>query len=243
MKNLAITLIAILLLSGYSFSQNNGIDQKAKFGSFTDSASYAYGIVIAKSIESLRIDFNQDLIMQAMKDARNKIFIYNDTTINSLMMKLQNLVQTKEKARIETLTRENAIKTKAFFEENAKKPNVKKTASGLQYEELVSGPVDGITPTINDTAVVNYEARFIDGKIFDTTLETGQPVHIPLNQIIPGLQEGLLMMKPKDSLILYIPSELAYGEKGAPSIEPNQGLIFKIEMIEIIKGSVPLPKY
>lgn len=243
MKNLAITLIAVLLLSGYAFSQNKGIDQKAKFSSFTDSASYAYGIIIAKSIENLRIDFNQDLIIQALKDARNKIITYNDSTVNSLMVRLQSLVQTKEKVRIETLSKENAIKTKAFFEENAKKPNVKKTASGLQYEELVSGPTDGITPSINDTAVVNYEARFINGQIFDTTLETGQPVHIPLNQIIPGLQEGLLMMKPKDSLILYIPSELAYGEKGAPSIEPNQGLIFKIEMIEIIKGSVPLPKY
>lgn len=243
MKNFAITLIALLLLSGYAFSQNNGIDAKAKFSSFTDSASYAYGIVIAKSIESLRIDFNQGLIIQALKDVKNKTAIYNDTLTNSLMKRLQNVVQTNEKARIEDLTKENAYKTKAFFEENAKKPNVKKTASGLQYEELISGPLDGMSPSINDTAVVNYEARFINGQIFDTTFETGKPVHIPLNQIIPGLQEGLLMMKPKDSFILYIPSELAYGEKGAPSIEPNQGLIFKIDMIEIIKGSAPIQQY
>lgn len=247
MKNLTTTLIAILLSTGLSFSQttfnSNPAAQQAKFSSFLDSASYAYGVVLARSMESLRVDFNHELIQQALNDVKNKINLYNDTTINSLLTRLQSQIQMKEKARIDVLTKENAVKTKAFFEENAKRPNIKTTATGLQYEAIASGPADGVNPSINDTVVVNYEAKFIDGKILDSSYQTGQPARMPLNQIIPGLQEGILLMKPKDSFILYIPSELAYGEKGAPAIEPNQGLIFKIDLIDIIKGAAPLQQY
>ncbi len=247
MKNIATTLIAILLSTSLGFSQtainSSPATQQAKFNSFLDSASYAYGVVLARSMEGLKVDFNHELIQQAFKDVRDKINLYNDTTINSLLTRLQTQIQTREMARIEVLTKENAIKTKAFFEENGKKPNIKTTASGLQYETIVSGPSDGIPPSINDTVVVNFEAKFIDGKSLESSYESGKPVHMPLNQIIPGLQEGLLLMKPKDTFILYIPSELAYGDKGAPAIEPNQGLIFKIDLIDIIKGAVPLPKY
>lgn len=243
MKNLAITLIAILLSTGLAFSQTNTAAKQAKFSSFIDSASYAYGVVLARSMENLRVDFNHELVQQALKDIKNKINLYNDTTINSLLTRLQTQIQMKEKARIDVLTKENAVKTKAFFEENAKKPNVKTTATGLQYEEIASGPSDGTSPSVYDTVVVNYEARFIDGKTLESSYEAGKPVHMPLNQIIPGLKEGIQLMKPKDTFILYIPSELAYGEKGAPAIEPNQGLIFKINLIDVIKGSAPLPKY
>lgn len=247
MKNFTTTLIAILLSTGLGFSQtsfnSSPASQQAKFSSFIDSASYAYGVVLARSMESLRVDFNHELIQQALNDVKNKTNLYNDTTINSLLTRLQTQIQIKEKARIDVLTKENEVKTKAFFEENAKKPNIKTTASGLQYEEIASGPSDGTSPSVYDTVVVNYEARFIDGKILDSSYQTGQPARMPINQIIPGLQEGLQLMKPKDSFILYIPSVLAYGEKGAPAIEPNQGLIFKIDLIDIIKGSAPLPKY
>lgn len=247
MKNFTTTLITILLSTGLGFSQtsfnSSPAAQQAKFSSFIDSASYAYGVVLARSMESLRVDFNHELIQQALRDVKNQINLYNDTTINSLLTRLQTQIQVKEKARIDVLTKENEIKTKAFFDENAKKPNVKTTASGLQYEAIVSGPTDGVNPSINDTVVVNYEAKFIDGKILDSSYPAGKPVHMPLNQIIPGLQEGILLMKPKDTFILYIPSALAYGEKGAPAIEPNQGIIFKIDLIDIIKGSAPLPQY
>ena len=167
MKNIATTLIAILLSTSLGFSQtainSSPATQQAKFNSFLDSASYAYGVVLARSMEGLKVDFNHELIQQAFKDVRDKINLYNDTTINSLLTRLQTQIQTREMARIEVLTKENAIKTKAFFEENGKKPNIKTTASGLQYETIVSGPSDGIPPSINDTVVVNFEAKFIDG--------------------------------------------------------------------------------
>lgn len=99
-------------------------------------------------------------------------------------------------------------------------------------------------PTLEDH--IRIEVQTEDGLWHEydhSSYGAEKPVRMPLNQIIPGLQEGILLMKPKDTFILYIPSTLAYGEKGAPAIEPNQGIIFKIDLIDIIKGSAPLPKY
>jgi FKBP-type peptidyl-prolyl cis-trans isomerases 1 len=247
MKKITITLIAILLSMSYCFCQTpaayNPTSQQAKFSNFTDSVSYAYGVAIAKNMENYRLNLNNEVLFQAIKDVRNKIILFNDTTVNLLLAKLQSQIQTKEKARIEVLAKENATKSNAFFEGNARKPNIKTTASGLQYEEVVKGPIEGTSPTINDTVVVNFEAKFIDGKPLDSSYSDGKPIHMPLGQIIAGLQEGLLLMKPKDTFILYIPSNLAYGEKGNPTVEPNQGLIFKVELVDIIRGSAPLPQY
>ncbi len=116
----------------------------------------------------------------------------------------------------------------AFLSENAKKTGVTTTASGLQYEVLQEG--QGAMPTATDTVTVNYRGTLIDGKQFDS----GNGISFPLNRVIPGWTEGVQLMKEGAKYRFYIPSALAYGERGAGSdIPPNAALIFEVELVRI----------
>ncbi len=128
---------------------------------------------------------------------------------------------------------ENKAAGTAFLAENAKKPNVVTTASGLQYEVLKQG-TGKVSPAATDTVTVHYKGTTIDGAEFDSSYSRGEPTSFPLNRVIPGWTEGVQLMKEGDTYRFYIPSELAYGEQGAGgSIAPNSALIFDVELIKI----------
>lgn len=121
-------------------------------------------------------------------------------------------------------------KGKAFLTENAKKEGVVTLPSGLQYKVLVAG--NGPKPTANQTVKVNYEGTLIDGTVFDSSYRRGEPIEFGVTQVIPGWVEGLQLMPVGSTWMLYIPSNLAYGEYGAGgAIGPNETLIFKVELI------------
>lgn len=126
----------------------------------------------------------------------------------------------------------NAKEGQDFLAENAKRPEVKVTPSGLQYEVLQEG--DGPKPEATNKVTVNYEGRLINGTVFDSSYQRGEPISFPLQQVIPGWTEGLQLMPKGSKYRLYIPSELAYGEKGTPGgpIGPNCALIFDVELID-----------
>jgi len=124
----------------------------------------------------------------------------------------------------------NAKAGKAFLAENAKKDGVKTTASGLQYKVIQAG--SGASPTEDNKLTAHYEGRLLDGSVFDSSYERGTPLQFYMNNVIKGWQEALSMMKPGSKWEVYIPSQLAYGEKGAGQrIEPNSTLIFTVELI------------
>ncbi len=121
----------------------------------------------------------------------------------------------------------------AFLAENAKKPNIVTTASGLQYEVLTPG-TGTVSPKATDNVTVHYKGTTIDGKEFDSSYSRGEPATFPLNRVIPGWTEGVQLMKEGAKYRFYIPSELAYGEQGAGrAIGPNAALIFDVELIKI----------
>ncbi len=121
---------------------------------------------------------------------------------------------------------------RAFLRENAKRPGVKTTASGLQYEVLHEGT--GAQPTANDTVKVHYAGTLIDGKEFDNSYKRGEPIEFPLNRVIKGWTEGLQLMREGGKYKLFIPYELGYGERGAGNnIPPYATLIFEIELIKV----------
>jgi FKBP-type peptidyl-prolyl cis-trans isomerase len=121
-----------------------------------------------------------------------------------------------------------------FFAENARKAGVQTTGSGLQYEVIREG--QGVKPQLADTVRVNYEGTFLDGEVFDSSYERGEPVEFPLNGVIPGWTEGIQLMSVGANYIFYIPSELAYGPQGIPGAIPAySALIFDVELIAIVE--------
>lgn len=120
-----------------------------------------------------------------------------------------------------------------FFDENAKKDGIEVTESGLQYEVLVAG--EGEKPAATNTVRVHYHGTFLDGKIFDSSVDRGQPAEFPVNGVIQGWIEGLQLMNTGSKWRLFVPSNLAYGEQGSSgAIPPNSALIFEVELLEII---------
>ncbi len=127
---------------------------------------------------------------------------------------------------------ENKAAGEAFLAENAKKENIITTASGLQYMIIEHG--EGVSPSASDNVTVHYKGTTIDGTVFDSSYDRGAPATFPLNRVIAGWTEGLQLMKEGAKYRFFIPSELAYGERGAGrDIGPNSALIFDVELIKV----------
>lgn len=128
---------------------------------------------------------------------------------------------------------ENKVAGAAFLAENTKKANIVTTATGLQYEVLTKG-TGAKSPSATDEVTVHYKGTTLDGKEFDSSYSRGEPATFPLNRVIAGWTEGVQLMKEGDKYRFYIPSDLAYGSRGAGrDIGPNAALIFDVELIKI----------
>lgn len=143
--------------------------------------------------------------------------------INEYLQKLQSELEARAK---ET--------GKKFLSENKKKAEVKETPSGLQY--IVEKEGTGIRPAATDEVTVHYTGKLLDGTVFDSSVNHGEPITFPLNRVIPGWTEGLQLMKEGAKYTFFIPSDLAYGAQGIPNaIPPHSTLIFEVELIKVIK--------
>jgi FKBP-type peptidyl-prolyl cis-trans isomerase len=132
-----------------------------------------------------------------------------------------------------TTMAQNALeKGRAFLAENATKPGIQQTPSGLQY--LIEKPGEGKAPKASDTVKVNYRGTLLDGTEFDSSYKRNEPIEFPLNAVIRGWTEGLQLIKPGGKIRLFIPSNLAYGPRGAGGlIGPDETLIFDVELLEV----------
>jgi peptidylprolyl isomerase/FKBP-type peptidyl-prolyl cis-trans isomerase FklB len=135
-------------------------------------------------------------------------------------------------------TADQSAAAKTFLVENAKKPGVQVLPDGLQYQIVHSGPATGLKPHLNDEVKVMYEGKLINGTVFDSSFERGQPASMPLKGLVKGWQEALQMMRPGDEWILYVPPELGYGAEGAGGgqIPGGAALIFRIQLIDVLPG-------
>lgn len=224
---------ALLLLAfGFCLASCDKICQKYGVSIKTDEekASYAIGHQIGNGLKNQGIDANPDIIAAAIKDV-----IKNDKTkltpeeMQEAIKKMQENATNKMKK----VAEENKDKGAKFLEENKKKPDIKVTASGLQYQVVKDGT--GAMPTDAQTVKVHYVGTLIDGTEFDSSVKRGKPAEFPVNRVIPGWTEALKLMKVGSKWKLYIPANLAYGEQGRPSIPPNSVLIFDVELLEILK--------
>jgi len=197
--------------------------------------SYALGYQIGKDVRGVEI--RPEAVTQGLKDAAagTKPQISSEE-IGVLMQKLQQNAEAARAARQVEHLKETAAAGAAFMAENAKKPGVKTTASGLQYKVLTPGT--GKKPTAADTVTVNYRGTLIDGAEFDSSYSRGRPATFPLSGVIAGWTEGVQLMQEGGKSQLVIPPGLAYGDRGELA---GQVLIFEIELITVGPPAAPQP--
>ena len=194
--------------------------------------SYALGINIAEYLRGMPLEPDVELVIAGLRD----IFARTPKMSQEEYNRAMHLCQDKMRAAAQARAAEDAAKHKAegaaFLAENGKKPGIRTTPSGLQYEVLSEG--SGKSPAASDTVRVHYTGKLLNGTVFDSSVERGEPAEFGLSQVIAGWTEGLQLMKPGAKYRFFIPSELAYGEHGAgDSIPPHATLIFDVELLAV----------
>lgn len=199
-----------------------------------DRLSYALGLSMgnnfrASGITGINVNDFTDGVAAVFDGVKPKM-TYDEAkkVIQEYFEKLQAKADEEAKVASEA----NAKAGRDFLAENGKREQVKVTPSGLQYEVLEQGT--GAQPTATDRVVVHYTGRLIDGTVFDSSEERGEPATFGVTQVIPGWVEALQMMKAGSKWRLFIPANLAYGAQGVPGIGPNQTLIFDVNLIEVV---------
>lgn len=216
------------LLFLLAFTLCAGLHAQTKLNTDRDSASYAFGMLIGKSLmRQLPPDLDIDLMLKALTSTlKNEAQPFDQQQSNEIFT---NFTQ---KAQVEAGAKSKA-EGQRFLEENKKRKEVSTTASGLQYEVLKRGEGKE-SPKATDQVKVHYHGTNIDGSVFDSSVERGEPITFGLNQVIAGWTEGVQLMHVGDKFKFYIPSELAYGDRSpSPKIKPNSTLVFEVELFEI----------
>ena len=235
MKRISVILVASVA-SLAMVSCNNNDNAKVELKNFDDSLSYAIGMRLYDMYESDNLNNETDstIVLKAFTDKMNKKEIMTAEEEEATIMAFFNKKQ--EEQQREQAKQNESVKAEGenFLAENAKRPEVKTTESGLQYEVITEGK--GQKPAATDVVKVHYKGTLIDGTVFDSSYDRGEPAEFPLNRVIAGWTEGLQLMSVGSKYKLYIPYQLGYGERGAgQDIKPYSALIFDVELLEIKK--------
>ncbi|MFH0735144.1 MAG: FKBP-type peptidyl-prolyl cis-trans isomerase [bacterium] len=233
MKYLFSVILAVFLISTVACQSKI---EKKDLKTNKDTVSYAIGYDIGRNFktQSLEIEIEKlsKGISDGLADSAGTNGLFTQDEIKQIFTTLQQQMMAKQQAKMDEAGKKNKDVEAKFLAENSKKPGVITTASGLQYKVIKSG--SGPSPKATEQVTVHYRGTLINGNEFDSSLKTGQPVTFPVTGVITGWTEALQLMKVGDKWELYIPSALAYGERGAGQmIEPGATLIFEVELLGI----------
>ena len=220
--------LGVALLTGIVAAQDAPAlkDQKEKL-------SYALGMDLGSQFKKQAVEVDPDIFVKGLKDALSgSKTLLTEQEARATIIELQSEMKKKQMAVAKELGEKNKNEGEAFLAENKAKEGVVTLASGLQYKILKEG--EGKKPMVDDTVVCNYRGTLIDGTEFDSSYKRNQPATFPVKGVIKGWTEALQLMPVGSKWQLFIPSALAYGERGAAnSIGPNATLIFEVELISI----------
>ena len=205
-----------------------------------DKLSYAIGVEMGKGVKVQGIDVDPTIVMQGLKDglsgAKPQL---SEEELRQVITALQQEIRQKQMQAEVAAATENKTKGEAFLAENAKKDGVVALPDGLQYKILTAG--QGKKPAESDTVLCNYKGTFLDGTEFDSSAKAGKPVPFEVKNVIPGFREVLQLMPVGSKWQVFVPANLAYGERGAGGvIGPNATLIFEVELVSI-QDTPPVP--
>jgi len=204
-----------------------------KLATYEDKLSYSIGLDIGTSLQTIGEDVKLEMVKKGLSDAfEGKTPLMNAEEITATQQQFAMKMQTMQMQKIEEMKVANAAAGAAFLEENKKKEGVQVTESGLQYEVLQAA--EGEKPKASDTVKVDYVGTLVDGTEFDSSVKRGEPAVFGVDKVIPGWTEALQLMPVGAKYRFVIPSDLAYGETGAPPvIEPNAVLVFEVDLLSI----------
>jgi len=223
-KNITYTL-ALLTITIAAQAQNKVVD-KPKLVTNMDSVSYALGLLIGVDLKSSGFE---SINFKTMSDAMQKSMKGDSLPMDK--MAATNILQNFGNAEMKKKSAVNEAAAKVFLSNNKKNQGVTETASGLQYKVLTMGM--GSKPAMGQKVKVHYTGKLLDGKIFDSSVQRGEPAVFGVDQVIPGWTESLLLMTVGSKWELYIPSNLAYGPSGTQGIPGGSLLIFEVELLGI----------
>jgi FKBP-type peptidyl-prolyl cis-trans isomerase len=248
----AVLLLAAVFAAGCNKTDKPAADTAKKTDATTkgeqiaglptekDQVSYMIGMQMAKSLEPVKDDVDVDTISKAIKTSLSggKLLLTEEQA-QKIGESFSEKMQAKQIAEMMAKAKKNAADGAAFLATNGKKPTVKTTATGLQYEVITEGK--GAKPKATDVVKVNYKGSLLDGTVFDYSSQHGGPATIPLVQVVPGWREGISLMPVGSKYRFWIPAALGYGEQGTPGgpIPPNATLVFEVELLGVEKGGKP----
>lgn len=223
-----MAVAGIALLAGTAWAEEAAVLKTRK-----DKVSYGIGMNIGSSLKRDGIDVDADLLMKGLRDSLSGgKTLLSEEEYRATLTALQKEMMEKQAAAVKAAAEKNKKEGEAFLAENGKKEGVVTLPSGLQYKVIQSG--SGKTPTSGDTVETHYRGTLIDGTEFDSSYQRGETATFPVSGVIPGWTEALQKMKEGDKWQLFVPPNLAYGERGAGrEIGPNATLIFEVELIAV----------
>lgn len=229
-----IVVVAAFCLALAACQEGAGTGGSITLKNQLDSVSYAVGLNLGQQAFRDSIELNAEALAAGMRDAKDstKALLKSDQIQQVMMSFQQKLVA--DKTRKDSLAASASIaEGTKFLEENKTKEGVVTLPSGLQYKVIKEGT--GPQPTVTDSVVVHYTGKLLNGKVFDSSVERGEPATFTLNSVIPGWTEALQKMKAGSKWEIYIPSNLAYGPQAQGEIPGNSTLIFDVELLEVRK--------
>ena len=220
---------------GIAWSEELSKKPKKVLKTEKDKVSYSLGTEIGGSFKALKDEIDMDLLWQGFSDSINdRKLLLSPEESQAVKREFLTRIKKERTSEMDNMADENRKKGMTFLLDNKTKAGVITTKSGLQYKILRKG--DGAKPKLTDQVKVHYRGTVISGEEFDSSYKRGTPATFRLNAVIKGWQEGLQLMSPGSKYQLFIPSELAYGERGAGNlIGPNATLIFEVELLDIVE--------
>lgn len=232
-KSLIYLPVILLMIAGMSCQQSGSV-KNVKLETEADSAGYAIGILVGTNNKEQveNAPGGADINLDAMAAAFSAASKGEEAAMTT--EEADQIIRRYFEAAGEKAGQLNLEAGNAFLEENKSREGVNTTASGLQYEVITEGT--GPIPSADDRVRVHYHGTLIDGTVFDSSVERGEPAVFGVGQVIPGWTEALQLMPVGSKWKIYVPSDLAYGERGAGAdIGPNTTLIFEVELLEIVE--------